>query len=241
MKSSTPGIIQGSLKREAVYAALMNVVGRIGRFEVEEKKTCLHLNCDGKAFLGVHPRKLGLRLTLISNREIEDPRILKTERVSKNRVHHDIELRSVADLDEKVVEWIKESFAIRRRTVHPVNAAPEESRKPSTVDEYIAQIPSEEARASLSRLRSIILSEVPKAKEVISYGIPTYKLNKKMLSIAAFKNHCSFFPGYTVREFADKLKGYKTSTGTIQFSPDHPLPESLVREIVRARFWPNTE
>lgn len=105
----------------------------------------------------------------------------------------------------------------------------------STVNDYLAAIASDEARAALTRLRAIIRAEVPKAAETISYGIPTYKLDGFVVSIAAFKNHCSFFPGHTVAEFADELKEYKISKGTIQFSPDRPIPEALVRAILKAR------
>lgn len=98
------------------------------------------------------------------------------------------------------------------------------------------EIASDDARETLEKLRKIILDEVPEAKEVISYGIPTYKFNKTTVSFAAFKNHCSFFPGHTVREFLDQLGEYKTSKGTIQFPNDRLLPEPLVRSILRARF-----
>lgn len=109
-----------------------------------------------------------------------------------------------------------------------------------SVDDYLAAVESDSARDALLRLRSIIRDEAPDAEEVISYGIPTYKLNKAMISYAAFKSHCSFFPGYTVQEFADQLKAYKISKGTIQFTPENPLPEALVRAIVQARFWPKS-
>ena len=114
-----------------------------------------------------------------------------------------------------------------------------ETGHPSCVDEYLAQVPSDEARASLERLRSIILEEAPGAQELISYRIPTYKVNGFLVGFAAFKNHCSFFPGHTVADFTEELKGYKTSKGTIQFRPDKPLPESLVRSIVKARLAEN--
>lgn len=35
--------------------------------------------------------------------------------------------------------------------------------------------------------------------------------------------------------FADELAGYRTSTGTIRFQPDAPLPDDLVARLVRAR------
>ena len=106
---------------------------------------------------------------------------------------------------------------------------------PPTVDDYLARVLSDDARVSLARLREIIHEEIPQAQEVISYGMPAFKLKGPVVWFGAFKNHCSFFAGYTVGEFADELKGYKTSKGTIQFSPGKPLPESLVRAIVRAR------
>lgn len=111
----------------------------------------------------------------------------------------------------------------------------------SSVDEYLAGVASDKARETLSRLRAIIREAAPDAQEVISYGIPSYKLNKTMLSFAAFKNHCSFFPGYTVGEFEAELKDYKTSKGTIQFPHDKLLPEPLIRAIVKKRFWPESE
>jgi uncharacterized protein YdhG (YjbR/CyaY superfamily) len=58
---------------------------------------------------------------------------------------------------------------------------------------------------------------------------------------AAFKEHCSFFPmsGRLVEEFADELKAYKTSKGTIQFPVDKPLPAALVKKMVKARVAQN--
>ena len=107
--------------------------------------------------------------------------------------------------------------------------------RPTTIDEYLAGVASDEARAALTQLRAIVRDEIPGVVETVSYGVPTFKFAGTMVSFAAFKNHCSFFPGHTVSEFTDDLKGYKTTTGTIQFQPDNPLPEAFVRAILRAR------
>jgi uncharacterized protein YdhG (YjbR/CyaY superfamily) len=109
------------------------------------------------------------------------------------------------------------------------------TKKPETVDAYLAGIISVDARESLTRLREIICEELPDAEEVIKYGIPTYTSHGYVASFAAFKNHCSFFPGHTVNEFADQLKDYKTAKGTIQFPHNQPLPESLVRAMLHSR------
>ena len=63
------------------------------------------------------------------------------------------------------------------------------------VDDYLARLP-EDSRLALEKLRSTIKSVVPDSVEVISYQIPTFKYQGRMLvSYAAFSEHCSFFPG----------------------------------------------
>ena len=111
--------------------------------------------------------------------------------------------------------------------------------KASSVDEYLAQLDWAEGRAALERLRTIVREEAPDAEECISYGMPGYKQNGYLLGFAAFKNHCSFFPGGTAQDFADELTGFKISKGTIQFLPESPIPEPLVRRIIRARVEAN--
>ena len=105
----------------------------------------------------------------------------------------------------------------------------------ASVDLYIDAIESDESRNALIRLRDIIRDEVPEAKEVISYGMPMYMFHGMVAGIAAYKKHCSYYPGHTVADFVSELRSYKLSKGTIQFLPKSPLPEDLVRRMVRAR------
>lgn len=100
-------------------------------------------------------------------------------------------------------------------------------------------VTDDQARNVLEGLRSLIRSEIPDAVEVMSYGMPMYKHHGMVVGFAAFKNHCSLFPGHTVADFADQLQGYKLSKGTIQFKPSNPIPDALVRAIVRARYDEN--
>lgn len=109
----------------------------------------------------------------------------------------------------------------------------------ASVDAYLAAVPSADFRDALSRLREIIREEAPDAAEVISYGIPSYKLHGYLFGFAAFKNHCSFYPGHTVAEFSPELSEFKTAKGTIQFTPAKPIPEPLIRAIIRARIADN--
>lgn len=111
---------------------------------------------------------------------------------------------------------------------------------PTSVDNYLAEVPTE-ARATLEKLRQTIKAVVPRAVEVISYQIPTFKLDGRMLvSYAAFKDHCSFFPGAApIKAHENELKSYQTSKGTIRFPTSKPLPATLVRKLVKTRIKEN--
>ena len=110
-------------------------------------------------------------------------------------------------------------------------------KKPRTIDEYLAG-QSPENRTALQKVRRAVHAAVPKAEECISYGMPAFRLNGKL--IAGFQgaaNHCSFHPmsGTTVGTLKADLVGYETSKGTIRFSARAGLPATLIRKLVKAR------
>ena len=111
----------------------------------------------------------------------------------------------------------------------------------ANVEEYLAGL-SPRMRKALERLRKKVRALAPDAEEVISYGMPTFKLHGRAIAyFAAFKDHCSFFPGSAIVEaYQKELKGFKTSKGTIQFMPEHPIPDALVEKIVREKIKQNT-
>jgi uncharacterized protein YdhG (YjbR/CyaY superfamily) len=109
-------------------------------------------------------------------------------------------------------------------------------KAPTTVDGYLRTL-SAEKRAALQKLRRTIRATSPKAEECISYGVPGFRLDGKLLvSYAAAAKHCSFFPGaYPIATHKRALGRYSTSKGTIRFQPDKPLPAALVRTLIKAR------
>jgi uncharacterized protein YdhG (YjbR/CyaY superfamily) len=119
----------------------------------------------------------------------------------------------------------------------PSDSSPQKKLKPaSTVDAYIESQPPE-TQSRLRELRAIIRAAVPQAKEVISYGMPTYKLEGRFVSIGAAKRHCALY-GTPQDLFAEELRGYKTLKGTVQFPLNRPVPEALVRKLVQAKLSP---
>lgn len=104
---------------------------------------------------------------------------------------------------------------------------------PKTIEEYISRQP-EQARDYLRRMNEVIKAALPDAVEKISWSMPTYWKKYNLIQFAAFKKHVGLYPGpQAVEAFADRLAGYKTSKGAIQFPYDRALPLELIREIAQ--------
>lgn len=107
--------------------------------------------------------------------------------------------------------------------------------KPKDVDEYIAAFPKK-TQVMLKSLRAAIRKAAPQAQEKISYGIPYYALNGRLVYFAAFKNHIGFYPMTSgIRNFKKELSSYKSAKGSVQFPIDKPLPLALITKIVKFR------
>ena len=104
------------------------------------------------------------------------------------------------------------------------------------VDEYLAGLPDDK-RVALTKLRKTIRAAAPKAQECISYGIPTFRLDGRMIvAFGAAANHCAFYPGaFPVEAHKRELEDYDTSKGTVRFQTAKPLPAALVRRMVKTR------
>ena len=93
-------------------------------------------------------------------------------------------------------------------------------------------------RATLQTVRERIRAVIPQAEECISYGMPAFRLDGKVIAgFGAFKHHLSYFPhsGKVLPVLTDQLAGFDWSTGTLRFAVDEPLPAELVAELVRVR------
>ena len=104
----------------------------------------------------------------------------------------------------------------------------------TTIDDYLAHVPTEVQRAALQLLRNQIRAAVPDATEAISYGRPAFKLDGRWLvGFGATTNRCSFYTGAGPVTAHDKdLVGYHLGKGTITFAPERPLPPALVTTLV---------
>ena len=106
-----------------------------------------------------------------------------------------------------------------------------------SVDEYIASQP-EAVQGVLERVRSTIRKAVPQAEEVISYKIPTYRLQGgPVLYFAGWKQHFSLYPvtANVVAAFKDEIAPYLVKKATLRFPLAQPVPVKLIERIAKFR------
>ncbi len=104
------------------------------------------------------------------------------------------------------------------------------------IDAYIAGFPVD-IQQRLEQIRSLILEIAPDAVESISYAMPTFKLNGRVLVyFAAFKKHIGLYPApIALEQFKAELEPYKASKGAVQFLHGEALPLETIARIVRFR------
>lgn len=107
-----------------------------------------------------------------------------------------------------------------------------------TIDEYIESFPPE-TQVILEKIRQLIRKRAPKAEEVISYGIPAFKLNGKyLIYFAGYKTHIGIYP---IRKSNKELEPYLSGKATARFPLTKPFPFDLVEKIVLAKLEDNKE
>ena len=108
---------------------------------------------------------------------------------------------------------------------------------PADVDEYLRRL-EEPKRGTLQTLRSTILEIVPEAEQLISYGMPAFRVEGKTVAgFAAFRKHLSYLPfsGTVLSQLADELEGYTMTKSALHFAVDAPLPKALVEKLIDVR------
>jgi len=89
------------------------------------------------------------------------------------------------------------------------------------VDKYLQGI-DEPKRTTLEALRRTILEVVPDAEQVISYKVPAFRVEGRIVAgFAAFKDHLSYLPfsGSVLPALASEFEGY-TMTKSVVVTAD---------------------
>ena len=110
-------------------------------------------------------------------------------------------------------------------------------RDTDAVEAYLATLPAEQ-RAALQHVREQIRRLVPDGVEAMSYGMPTVKRDgRAVVWYAGWKRHCSVYPVTDAFKAAHAaaLAPFPQTKGSVHFTPDAPLPDALLEDLVRAR------
>lgn len=114
---------------------------------------------------------------------------------------------------------------------------PEPQGSLDAVAAYYAAAPQPQ-QGTLLAVRAVLAQLLPNAEQVISYGVPTFKVaGKGVAGLAWYAKHCSYLPmsGSVTATLAEELAGYKTTKGAVQFPVSEPLPSAIVATLVTAR------
>ena len=105
------------------------------------------------------------------------------------------------------------------------------------VEAYFAAAP-EPQRSTLLAMRATVARLLPGANQVLSYGVPTFKVRGKgVAGLACYSAHCGYLPmsGSVTATLAEQLAGYSVTKGSVRVPADQPLPEELIEALVDTR------
>lgn len=105
------------------------------------------------------------------------------------------------------------------------------------IDAYIDALPDPK-RSTLTEMRHRIMAILPGAEQKISYGMPAFAVNGKVLAgFAAFKNHLAYLPhsGRVFGGMERDLAGYVRTAGSLHFEIDEPLPLELIAKLIEQK------
>jgi uncharacterized protein YdhG (YjbR/CyaY superfamily) len=111
------------------------------------------------------------------------------------------------------------------------------SLQPSVFDDYLAGLPAAQ-RGALERVRAVVREAEPDAEEGTSYGMPAFRFaGRPLLGFKASRNHLSLHPfsAEVVDAVRDRLGGFDLAKGTIRFTPETPVPDDVIAELLRLR------
>lgn len=109
-----------------------------------------------------------------------------------------------------------------------------------TFDDFFAQFPST-TQEKLRKIRALIQSCAPEAKECIKYGIPTFDLYGNLVHFSAYEKHIGFYPGSSgISAFSEEIAAYKSAKGSVQFPLNQEIPYDLIKRITMYRIEENT-
>lgn len=104
----------------------------------------------------------------------------------------------------------------------------------TTITAYLRSLEPEQAKA-LRKVLAAVRKAVPRAKPVISYGIPALRQERVFIFCAAFRHHIGIYPPLSGNDrLKTQLSRYANAKGNLAFPLDEPLPLALIARLAKA-------
>ena len=108
---------------------------------------------------------------------------------------------------------------------------------PASVKKLYSIAPSPQ-RETMLEMRRRILEIVPQAEEVVSYGMPAFKVDGKIFAgLLANKKHVGYYPfsGSILHLFPVELAKFGSTKSALHVPIDKPLTKTLLKKLITAR------
>ena len=105
------------------------------------------------------------------------------------------------------------------------------------VADYLATV-EEPHRSALARVYAVAAEIVPEAEEGTSYAMSALVYRGKgLIATVRAKKFLSLYPysGAVLADLAGDLDDFETTSGSLHYSVEHPVPADLLRRIVELR------
>lgn len=107
-------------------------------------------------------------------------------------------------------------------------------KKAKSVDEYIKNTPKDYKKIIIE-ICSLVKKLAPNAKERISYGMPFYEENGRLVYFAAMNGYVGLYiPPPIIENHSKELQKYITTKSAIHL-PLRKLPILLITKLIKAR------
>ena len=93
-------------------------------------------------------------------------------------------------------------------------------------------------KETMLEMRQRILEIVPDAVEVVSYGMPAFKVDDIIVAgLLANKKHVGYYPfsGSILKLFPEELANFSKTISAIHVPIDKPLTKTLMHKLIKAR------
>lgn len=99
----------------AIFDKLVGELGAFGRITVDSVKTSIQVRA-ASSFVSIKPKRDCLEIEFQLGHEADAFPVYRTIRVSKNRVLHFAVLEHPDDVDEQLVDWLRQAYELTNDT-----------------------------------------------------------------------------------------------------------------------------